>query len=148
MALYVSEAKRLRRVVVVAATVGVVALAIGWAIGRQQIASIDERVREVQTEGARVASAVERLDIEYEQVLSGNGDSIAQGVIAPLAEVRAILQKTLDRAPWVTVQQRAAILDALAQVDSDANAKVDADAFRAALKNASTLIRTTMGATA
>ena len=148
MALYVSEAKRLRRVVVVAATVGVVALAIGWAIGRQQIASIDERVREVQTEGARVASAVERLDIEYEQVLSANGDSIAQGVIAPLAEVRAILQKTLDRAPWVTAQQRAAILDALAQVDSDANAKVDADAFRASLKNASTLIRTTMGATA
>ena len=148
MALYVSEAKRLRRVVVVAATVGVIALVVGWAIGHQQVASIDERVREVQTEGARVASAVERLDIEYEQVLSGNGDSIAHGVIAPLAEVRAILQKTLDRAPWVTTQQRAAILDALAQVDSDANAKVDVDAFRGSLKNASTLIRATMGATA
>ena len=147
MALYVSEAKRLRRVVVAATVVGVIALAIGWVVGRQQVASIDERVREVQVEGARVASAVERLDIEYTQVLSGNGDSIAQGVIAPLAEARTILQKTLDRAPWVTTQQRAAILDSLAQVESDANAKVDADAFRASLQNAATLIRTTMGAT-
>lgn len=145
MALYVSQARRTRRIVVVATLVGIVALGAGWAVGRSQVPSIRERVDSVQADSERIATAIRRLDIEYEQVLTGNGDSIEEGVIAPVRSVRTSLQHTLERAPWVTTAQRSALLDALANVESNARDEVSVDEFRVALGAAADLVRATLG---
>lgn len=146
MALYVSEARRARRTFIIAVCVGVSALVIGWAVGRQQVPNITERVSEVRSDAKRIAAALERLDIEYEQVLAGK-DSLQAGVLDPVAsDVRTPLQRTLDRAPWVTAAQRASVLDVLAAVESAAKRKVSVDEFRTALRAGGQQIRTLAGA--
>jgi len=152
MALYVSAARRLRRTIVTAAVVGLAALVIGWAVGRQQVPSIDERVTDVQQRAADLATNVERLDIEYEQVV-GDGaadgtDTVEEGVIAPLDELRTQLQDLMDDAPWLGTPQRSELLDAVAEVRAGALDGVALTSFEAAATAAGGLIRTTFGVTA
>lgn len=149
MALYISAARRRRRTVVVAVVVGVVALALGWLIGRQQVPSVDSRVAEVQADAASIAAGIERLDIEYEQVLTGaSSDPVETSVVAPLDELRTQLQHTLDRAPWIATAQRAPLLDALAAARQAALDKVDLERFRTLLDAAGSEVRAALGITA
>src|SRR5262245_44615713 len=108
MALYVSRAQRTRRTVILVAAAALVAFGLGWAYGRQQVPSIDDRVAEVRAEATDAATSIERLDIEYEQAVSG-GDTVQAGVLEPLDDLRVSLQEEMDRAPWITVAQRAAL---------------------------------------
>ena len=146
MALYISSGRRMRRTIISTAIAAVVALALGVVIGRQQVPSIADRVRQVQTAASDVAIGVERLDIEYEQTLDSSGnDSVQAGVLTPLDELRTRLQATFDRAPWLTSQQRAAVLDDLAEVAAAAKAGVNLDTFRTTAQTAGANIRTTLG---
>lgn len=148
MALYISAARRRRRTVAVAVAVGLVAVAVGWLIGRQQVPSIDDRVAEVQRDAGSIAAGIERLDIEYEQVLTGaSSDPVATSVVAPLDDLRTQLQHTLDRAAWVTTPQRSALLDSLAAARQAALDQVELDPFRALLDDAAAQVRATLGAT-
>ena len=114
MALYISAGRRFRRTLVIAVAAAVVAFAIGWLIGHQQVPSIAERVAEVQQDGESQATGLERLGIEYEQVLAGT-DDLDSSVLQPLDDLRAELQSTMDRAPWLTSDERAALLDAVSR---------------------------------
>ena len=105
MALYISAGRRFRRTLVIAVAAAVVAFAIGWLIGHQQVPSIAERVTEVQQDGESQATGLERLSIEYEQVLAGT-DDLDSSVLQPLDDLRTELQSTMDRAPWLTSAQR------------------------------------------
>ena len=146
MAVYISSGRRMRRTIVATALAAVIGLGLGIAIGRQQVPSIADRARQVQTAASDVAIGVERLDIEYEQTLDASGsDSVEAGVLTPLNELRTRLQTTFDRAPWLTSQQRAAVLDDLAEVANAANAGVALDTFRAVAQKAGANIRATLG---
>ena len=144
MALYVSAARRLRRTIVIAAVVGVVAFALGWLTGREQVPSIDHRVSQVQAAAGDIATGLERLDIEYEQVLDGT-DALDASVLTPLDELRTDLQSTMDRAPWLSVEQRAAVLDLVAQARQAAVDGVSLDAFTADVDDAAAAVRSTFG---
>lgn len=149
MALYLSAGRRLRRLVITATVAAFVALLAGVAIGRQQIPSISSRVRAVQVAASDVAIGVERLDIEYQQTLDTSGsDTVQAGVLTPLDELRVRLQATFDRAPWLTSQQRAAVLDDLAGVSSAAKSGVTLNEFRIVAEKAGSNIRTTLGVAA
>lgn len=146
MALYLSAGRRLRRLIGIATGTATVALLVGVAIGRQQVPSISNRVRSVQAAASDVAIGVERLDIEYEQTLDTSGsDTVQAGVLTPLDELRTRLQSTFERAPWLSSQQRAAVLDDIAEVSSAAASGVTLDAFRAVTKKAGASIRATLG---
>ena len=146
MALYISSGRRMRRTIVATALAAIVGLGLGIAIGRQQVPSIADSALQVQTAASDVSIGVERLDIEYEQTLDASGsDSVEAGVITPLDELRTRLQTTFDRAPWITSQQRAAVLDDLAEVAAAAKAGVALDTFRAVAQKAGANIRTTLG---
>ncbi len=147
MALYVSAGRRQRRFILITAAVAVVALALGWIIGLQQAPSIDESVATVRAEAADLATGVERLDIEYEQVLTGGGDTVEAGVLAPLTDLRAQLQSTLESAPWVPQRDRDAALDAFAAVKSGASSKVPLEEFQALIGAAGDQVRSTFGIT-
>ena len=148
MALYVSVARRTRRTALIAVAAALVALAVGWAVGRTQVPSIDDRVTEVQAAADQIATNVERLDIEYAQVVSGSGDTITAGVITPLHDARVQLQQTMNRAPWVVSSQRGALLDTFAAVESSARHHDDLATFRARLNEAGAKVRSTLGAAA
>jgi len=144
MALYVSAGRRFRRTLVIALAAAVVAFAIGWLVGRQQVPSISNRVAEVQQDSEREATGLERLGIEYQQVLAGT-DDLDSSVLQPLDDVRAELQTTMDRAPWLSNDERAALLDAVSQVRQNAVDEVPLDAFTASATKAATLIRQQLG---
>jgi hypothetical protein len=144
MALYISNARRTRRVVVAAAVAAVLGLVIGWLIGRQQVPSIDERVGDVRDEAANVATAIERLDIEYEQVLGGT-DDLQSSVLTPIDELRADLQHAMDRAPWLTSAQRSPVLDEVAQLRDSAEAREAEDSFHAHVASAAAAVRDLFG---
>jgi hypothetical protein len=144
MALYISAGRRFRRTLVIAVAAAVVAFAIGWLIGHQQVPSIAERVNEVQQDGESQATGLERLSIEYEQVLAGT-DDLDSSVLQPLDDLRTELQSTMDRAPWLTSDQRADMLDAVSQVRQNAVDGVPLESFTASATAAATLIRQQLG---
>ena len=144
MALYISAGRRFRRTLVIAVAAAVVAFAIGWLIGHQQVPSIAERVTEVQQDGEGQATGLERLSIEYEQVLAGT-DDLDSSVLQPLDDLRTELQSTMDRAPWLTSDERAAMLDAVSQVRQNAVDGVPLESFTASATAAATLIRQELG---
>ena len=144
MALYVSASKRFRRVLAIAVAVGVVAFFLGWLIGRQQVPSIDERVSQVQTSADRLATGLERLGIEYEQVLAGT-DELDGSVITPLDDLRTELQSTMDRAPWLSGDQRATALDAIAGVRQSALDDATLDQFNETASAAAATVRSMFG---
>jgi hypothetical protein len=144
MALYISAGRRFRRTLVIAVAAAVVAFAIGWLIGHQQVPSIAERVTEVQQDGESQATGLERLSIEYEQVLAGT-DDLDSSVLQPLDDLRTELQSTMDRAPWLTSDERAAMLDAVSQVRQNAVDGVPLEPFTQSATAAATLIRRELG---
>ena len=111
--------------------------------------SIDDRVASVQDRAGDLATNIERLDIEYEQVVVGGDaeasgtDSVEAGVIAPLDDLRTELQSVMDDAPWLGTTQRSAMLDALAEMRSEALDGVPLDTFVATAATAADLVRAT-----
>ena len=145
MALYVSAGRRFRRTVVIAVVASLIALVVGWAIGRQQAPAITDRVAAVQHQAEQEATGLERLGTEYEQVLGGT-DDLDDSVVQPLDAVREDLQATMNRAPWLTGAERAALLDAVSQVRQAAIDEVPLEEFTAATVAAAALVRQELGA--
>jgi hypothetical protein len=145
MALYVSRGRRLRRAVVAGVVVAIVAGAAGWAIGRTQLPSIDDRVAEVEADAERIATDTTRLDIEYRQALAGRGDDLQSGVLTPLRDELVALQKTMDRAPWLPADRRAALVDAMVATEQAARDRVSVEEFRAQLTRTADAIRAELG---
>jgi hypothetical protein len=141
MALYTSVGTRRRRAVAAVVLAALVAFGLGWLIGRQQVPSVDQRVDDVRAAATSIATGIERLDIEYEQVLNG-GDTAEGGVIEPLDDLRTDLIGTMDDAPWIASATRAALLDSLAAVESAVKAGASLDDVRTALTDAATQVRT------
>ncbi len=144
MALYISAGRRRRRAVVAAVAVGVLAFVLGLLIGRQQVPSVGDQIRTVQDDAGQVATGLERLDTEYAKVVAGT-DTLAGAVLAPIDSVIATAQRALGGAPWITAQERAALVDALTQARASAEARDPADVFDQHLKDTAKLVRTTFG---
>jgi hypothetical protein len=147
MALYVSAARRRTRAVAAAVVVGVLAFGAGLLIGRQQVPSVNDRIHAVQSDAGQIATGIERLDVEYANVVAGT-DSLAEGVLAPIDETIRTAQRALDDAPWITAQQRAAVVDALAETRASAVARDPADVFDRHLADTAALVRTTFAVVA
>ncbi|MGE0137700.1 MAG: hypothetical protein AB7L17_07565 [Ilumatobacteraceae bacterium] len=146
MALYVSLATRRRRAIVAVAVAALVAFGAGLLVGRQQVPSIDDRVGDVRDKAAEIATGIERLDIEYEQVLAGT-DTATSGVVEPLDELRVSLIADLDDAPWIATSTRSSLLDSLAAVESAVKAEASLDDVRALLADAADGVRGVFGVT-
>jgi hypothetical protein len=145
MALYVSNRTRWRRMITAVVVSSALTGTLGVLIGRQQVPSVAEQVQSVKREAGEIATGVERLDIEYDQVLAGEGDSVKAGVIEPLAGLRTRIQAAFDRSPWIAGARRAEVLDSFAAIEAAANQRVSTDAFTASLKSTGSLIRQTFG---
>jgi hypothetical protein len=144
MALYVSKARRARRTTIVCVLVAIVAGGLGWAIGHGQVPSVDERVQSVRSDADRIATDISRLDIEYQQALAGQGDSVTAGVLTPLRDEQTALQHTMDRAPWLAAARRSEMLDSVVAAEQAARDHVTLEEFRARLTTSAKLIRASL----
>ena len=148
MAVYVSVAKRRRRAVVLAMGTLVIGLLVGFAIGTTRTKSVDDRVQSVHTDADEMATRLVALDIEYRDALGGGSDDFDASVIAPLGKIQTDAVHLLDRAAWITADQRDQVLDKIARLVVVAKARTPADGFLAGLDDAAALVRATFGVTA
>jgi hypothetical protein len=147
VALYISAGRRRRRAVIAAVVVGVLAFTAGLLVGRQQVPSVADRISRVQGDAGQVATGLERLDTEYANALAGT-DTLDGAVLAPIDDVIATAQRALQQAPWITAQERAAVVQALTTTRASAEAHDPADVFDRHLKDTAALVRTTFGVVA
>lgn len=145
MARYIPIARRRRNAAFVAVIALFLGIALGWLIGKQSAPSVSAAVKDAQQQAADIAIQLERLPIEYEQALTGSGDTVQAGVIAPLDDIQVAATNAFDDAPWVSPQARAGAQDALAEVRRAAEDEVSADEFEAAVTDAANTIRLAFG---
>jgi hypothetical protein len=145
MAVYIPASRRRRNALLLAAGALVVGLVVGYLVGKAGEPSFSSEVRSAQHTADDLATQLERLPIEYEQGLAGQGDSIEEGTLVPLDDVQRGAAHLFDGAPWVTSAARAATLDAIAEAKVAAEAKVPANEFEQKANAAAAAVRETFG---
>lgn len=143
MALYVSAGTRRRRFVLAIIGALVVGLILGLVIGRTSAPTIDGRVRAVRAEAADAATALQRLPIEYSQVLGQAGGESTATIAAAVDSARGQLERTYDKAVWLGADARGATTKAFDAVAAAVRARVDAEGFQQVIDAAVAAIEAT-----
>jgi len=108
VALYVPQARRRRRTLLLAVVTAVVGGTLGVTIGRYTAPDVSDRVRSVRDQARQTASGLEVISLH-----TGVGAVGAGGTDLVLARTSRELAREFDRAPWVDPGQRRVVLDAL-----------------------------------
>lgn len=101
MALYVPAGARTRRLVLVGAAALVIGLLLGYGVGRASSPGLSNEVADVQARARDVATSIERLSIEYEQSLAGEGGESATTITDAIDRARADLAEAYAAAIWL-----------------------------------------------
>ncbi|MFM7534616.1 MAG: hypothetical protein ACKO91_02320 [Acidimicrobiales bacterium] len=145
MALYVSAGRRRRRLVVATVVALLVGSGAGFAVGRWSAPSVAAAATTARSRGEALATRLEALTIEYEQVLKGL-DSVEKGVLAPLDEIATGVERAGRDAPWVDAADLARVRAALDTVRTLAQSGGSAIAFADAASGGATVLRDVFGA--
>jgi len=145
MALYIPRRRRRRTAALIALATLVVGFTVGYLLGRQATPSVASSVRTTLDRADQLATELDRLPIEYEQAVTGAGDSIEAGVLDPLLAAKDRLTGLLNDAPWVGADARERVQDAVASVELVARDAAPATDFAAAVKEASAAVRAVFG---
>ena len=129
MALYVPASRRRIHAVVIGVVALVVGLVAGLLVGRASVTTTSERITHVRHEADDLATRVQALTIEYEQAFTGQGDTVQGGVLDALNGIDRDAAAAIGDAPWLTAANRAAVTEALQQLRTSAEAKVDPQTF-------------------
>jgi len=145
MALYVPQSRRRRNAALVAVATLLAGLVVGFLVGRSSAVTASEAAAQVKSQADTLATRVEALTIEYDQAVSGAGDTIQAGVIDALDGIDRDLEALTRDAPWLGAAQIAALHAATAAVRSAANDTVSTDAFGSVVSDSASTIRATFG---
>jgi hypothetical protein len=77
LAIYVPDSTRRRRLVVIAVACLVAGLVVGALAGRATAPGVDDAVARAKDHAEAAVTALQRLPIEYEQALAGEGEDTA-----------------------------------------------------------------------
>lgn len=145
MALYVPAGRRRRNAVVIGVVAALLGIVVGVVIGRTSVTGYATQVRSHQDAARTIVARLDALPIEYEQALSGTGDTGDAGVSGSIAAIRADVAAEMVAArfigPAVTTEVEAAV-DA---VGAAATARQPLPAFQAAVDDATTTIAEAFG---
>jgi hypothetical protein len=92
-----------------------------------------------------LGTRIEALTIEYDQAVSGGGDTIQGGVLDALDLIDADIDGLITDAPWLGSSQVQQLHDATAAVRVAGNSGVDPDQFSTIATKAAKVIRDTFG---
>src|SRR5262245_54788198 len=99
MALYVPQSRRRRTAAILAAATLLVGLVVGYVVGRSSATTATEASTAVHAEADTLGTRIEALTIEYEQAVSGTGDTIQGGVLDALDGIDSDLDSLIEEAP-------------------------------------------------
>jgi hypothetical protein len=146
MALYVPAGRRRRNLAIALVATALVAVVIGFLLGRVSAPTVDDRVSDVQAEARAVVGTLAATPNEYRQEQSGSTEFRAGGgVDQALTGARRSLDTALDDAPWLGTALRREAVDALDRVGTAARASVPAEEYSAAVSRASARIEQVFG---
>jgi hypothetical protein len=96
----------------------VVGLVIGALIGRSTAPTVGDRIASVQGDARQTAAALRVLALHDESGALSNQAAGAGGADLVLGRTGSELASEFDRAPWITSEQRQALLNALAALQA------------------------------
>jgi hypothetical protein len=146
MALYVPAGRRRRNLALALIAAALVAVVIGFLLGRVTAPTVDDRVSEVQADARSVVGSLAATPNEYRKEQAGSTEFRAGGgVDQALTGARRSLRAALDDAPWLGTALRREATDALARVDAAARASVPAEEYSTTVTRASARIEQVFG---
>lgn len=101
MAIYVADSTRQRRLLGIAGACLIAGLVVGGAVGRATTSSLEDRVREVKAQAEDAVTALQRLPIEYEQMLAGDGGESQDTVQNAIDSAQDQLREAYSDAIWI-----------------------------------------------
>jgi len=110
MALYVHAGTRRRRTALIAAAAVIAGLVVGLFIGRLTAESPDDVVHSIQTEARETAAGLRVIALHDESGISANNTSSDGGAELVLKRTKSQLLDELDRAVWISTDQRDRLL--------------------------------------
>jgi hypothetical protein len=145
MALYVPLSRRRRNAAVVAAATLLLGLVSGYLVGRSTAVTASEAAASVRAEADTLGTRIEALTIEYEQAVSGTGDTIQGGVLDALDGIDADLDSLIADAPWLGSAQIDDLHSAVDSVRAAATEQAPTNDFATTATAAATSLRETFG---
>jgi hypothetical protein len=146
MALYVPAGRRRRNLAIALAATALVAVVIGFLIGRVTAPTVDDRVATVQADARGVIGELAATPNEYRQQQSGSSEFRGGGgVDDALTGARRSLDAAMDDAPWLGPSLRRSALDALDAVVAAERGSVPPAQYEAAVTRASDRIEQVFG---
>jgi hypothetical protein len=146
MALYVPAGRRRRNLAIALIATALVAVVVGFLLGRVTAPTVDDRVSDVQADARAVVGTLAATPNEYRQEQSGSDEFRAGGgVDQALAGAKRSLDAALDDAPWLGTALRKEATDALETVETAARASVPAEEYSATVTRASARIEAVFG---
>jgi len=147
LAIYVPDSTRRRRLIGIAGACLVVGLLVGGALGRATSPGADDAVAEVKERGRETVTALQRLPIEYEQAVAGEGGEDAATMTSAVDRARATLDDAFAVLEVFGPASRAAADDALDALQESIDEGVPPSEFDAAIEAAIAVVRATFGLT-
>jgi hypothetical protein len=117
MALYVPQSARRRRLVLTIAIGLVVGVLLGFLIGRATSENLDDAVASVESQAEDSATALERIPIEYEQAVAGEGGESTATIAGAVDRARGQLDQAYEAAIWFGADARSATDAAFDRLD-------------------------------
>jgi len=145
VAIYVPQGAKRRRLILISVGTLVLGLLVGFLVGRATAPSIDDAIADVREQADDAATAFERLPIEYEQALAGQGGESTQTITDAIASARSQLDDAYADATWFGDGASAATDEALDTVQQAVADGASAEEFATAAADAAAAIRSTFG---
>jgi hypothetical protein len=142
---YIPLSRRRRNAALAALATLVIGLVVGVVVGRSTAVTASEAAETVRSRGDTLGTRIEALTIEYEQAITGTGDTVESGVLDALDLVDADMSKLIDESPWIGTAQQEALHDAVGAVRSSAENRVDPATFAQVAATSSGFVRQVFG---
>ena len=147
MALYIPVSRRRRNALLLAIATLVGGLVVGFLVGRSSATTAEERAAEVRARADTLGTRLEALTIEYEQVLTGTGDTLKGGVLDALDLIDGDLNRLIAETPWLGAAQIDSLHAATTAVRTAAGQTMDLDRFTKVVDSSATTVRDAFGVT-
>jgi hypothetical protein len=100
-------------------------LLLGFVLGRSTADGLDDGVASVQEQAAEAATALERIPIEYEQALAGEGGESTTTITDAVDRASAQLDEAYEAAIWLGSDARDGTDAAFAEIEAEVAAGAD-----------------------
>jgi hypothetical protein len=145
MALYVPAGARRRRLVLIGFAGLVGGLVVGYVLGRSSAETVADRIASVRETAVAATTTLERLPIEYEQAVAGEGGESTDSVRTAIQSAETQVDDAFADATWTTPEDRTATDDAFTDLQEAVDDGVAPDVFTARIAAAADAVEQTFG---